>query len=66
MPLASYGAIGQKERWTPMASYGGFRVNITSALLIVYPPELPNLTVTQEHFAFLSYAKEVANVKLTD
>ena len=25
-PLASYGAIGQKERWTPMVSYGGERV----------------------------------------
>ena len=26
-PLASYGAIGQKERWTPMASYRAEWVN---------------------------------------
>ena len=26
-PLLSYGAIGQKERWTPMESCGGERVN---------------------------------------
>ena len=30
-PLASYGAIGQKERWTPMAFYGGKRGNPCSA-----------------------------------
>ena len=27
MPLASHGAIGQKERWTPLVSYGGERVS---------------------------------------
>ena len=26
--MASYGAIGKKERWTPMVSYGSERVNL--------------------------------------
>ena len=26
-PLSSYGTIGQEERWTPMASCGGKRVD---------------------------------------
>ena len=29
MPLASYGAIRQKESWAPMASYGAERVNFS-------------------------------------
>ena len=33
-PLSSYGAIGQKERWTPMASCGGDRVNNSILLKI--------------------------------
>ena len=32
-PIASYGAIQQKESWTLMVSYGAERVNITSNML---------------------------------
>ena len=34
MPLASYGAIRQKEGWTPMASYGGERVNVSRSGIV--------------------------------